>query len=925
MSLSQSFLPAQPTSFIGRSAEIASIVELLENPECRLVTLTGPGGIGKTRLAMAAAGRFLQPLPEAGPGSFFPDGVVMIPLQAVNTADNIIPATAAALGFEFYEARDQDKQLLKHIGNRRLLLLVDNLEHLPQANEVLSALLAGAPGLKLLATSREPLNLPEEWLFHVEGMPFPAADETLGDYDAVRLFIERARRARYNFSIEDEPACVGRLCRLVNGLPLAIELAAAWLKRLSCQEIVAELEGNLDILKTNMRGVPDRQRSIRAVLDYSWQLLNEEERELFMKLSVFQGGFTREAAQDIAGATLERLAALVDKSLVAAQSNGRFQLHPLHRQYGRERLAVDLDMETAVRSRHCAWFAAFMDRPYQDYWGYQGKETLQDIDAHFDDVQAAWYWAVAQGRYSDLRRFLKGFLPYWYQRWHKGVLQAYEDGLNALRRAKPSPERDLALGSLLAFLSPIDLWLGDLKLAKARAEESIAILKPLNDRRELSHAYGAYARAVCWIPDRNPEQAETLALEAAALHEETGQPEWQGLMYSMIGYLKNDIGQYEASVQWFQKDLELPRGFDDPLGEARALANLGRHALMIGRYNEAGQLLHHGLEIARVLRNKSWINEAGNRLGLVAVAEGNLELAEGIFDACLAGARDWGKPFSIAYSLINLAIVAAAKKDYKRAAALYQESARYDQEVPMIRAVSLYGLGRIAFAERKFEQAQELHQHSLQISKENDFRLQMAQNQDALGRIALAGGRLLEARDYFTVALQEAVSMAVPPIALDFIASFAELLVIEGDKQEASDLLLLVLNDPLSTFESKERARILFTKLQPGFDLKTKDTVESVQVSQDWLSTAGRLLDQIAVTGDPVTTAAGQEKLLDPLSERELELLRLVSQGKSNREIAAELVLALGTVKSHLHNIFQKLDAGSRTQAILRAQELDLL
>jgi predicted ATPase len=730
-------LPPQPTSFVGRQGEVAAIIELLEDQHCRLLTLVGPGGIGKTRLGIEVAERIVNPTAETEPISLFLDGAYLVSLQSVASVKNIIPTIAGVIGFEFYEAHSQEKQLINHIGDKQLLLILDNLEHLQDAGDPIGELLSGAPRLKLLVTSREPLNLREEWLFHVEGMPFPPSEnEAIDAYDATRLFVERARRARHNFSSDDDRACVVRLCQLVDGTPLAIELAASWLKRLSCTEIVTEIQRSLDILETDMRGVPNRHRSMRAVFDHSWQLLNREERDLFMMLSVFRGGFRREAAEQVAGASLNTLSALVDKSMLSVQSSGRYQLHELQRQYGAEQLEMTSNLETAARDRHCEHFTAFMDKPFRDYYGWGSEEQLQKIDADIDNVMAAWNWAVAQGRFGNLHKCIFGLINYWYSRWHNSIGKALNDGLTALQSAEPSRERDLTLGYVLANQSFIDLWRGHLQSAKEQAEASIAILEPLDARRELAAAFGSRASVSRWERGRDPEESKAIILEAAALFEETGQYEFQGANYAMLGGLSRDTGQFRESEQWLRRALELSRKNDDPNGNTWALAGLGRHALETGKYVEAQQLLLESLKIARLLKSTTWINEALHRLGLVAETAGDLETAEGYFRESLANSREWGKPYAIANSLIGLANVMVVRKDYLKATALYHESRRYFEGTPMLQADRLLGLGQIAFGEGEYAEARQLHKESLRICKENGYRLQKAKNDDALGRIA---------------------------------------------------------------------------------------------------------------------------------------------------------------------------------------------
>lgn len=919
----------QSTSFVGRESEVATISELLVNETCRLVSLVGPGGIGKTRLGIEVAERFVKSEANARTNTFSPSSVYLVPLQAVAATDNVLPAVANAMGFEFYEARSPERQLINYIGDRQILLILDNMEHLLDAGDLIDALLSNTPGLKLLITSREPLNLSQEWLFHVEGLSIPSlVDETSDDFDAVQLFIERARRVRYSFSTDDDQACVVRLCQLVDGMPLALELSAVWLKRLSCHEIVSEIQRSLNILKTDMRGVPDRHRSIRLVFDYSWQMLGQEERELFMKLSVFRGGFLREAAEQIAGSTLQSLSNLVDKSMVVAHRNGRYQIHELQRQYGREKLSKVPEIETAVRDRHCQYFTAFMDRPFGDYYGFGSKEMLKEIDADIDNVQVAWDWAVAGGRFRDLHHCIIGLYHYSFLRfWTQGIDKAFYDAEIALRRAESGLDRDVTLGLLLAMGSSADLWMGRPQRGKERAEESVTILEPLDAPRELAAAYVSLVWVARFDRGRDPDETIGMMLKAAEQVEESGQYGLLGFVYGTIAGFFYDIGRYRESELWDLKGLELSRSYGDPRGESGELRHLGRQALTFGQYTKAREYLKKSLRIARELEASVLITSALNLLGQVAAAMGDLALAEQYIQESLDIASEWGKSYEIAYSLICLAHVNVAKQEFEIAVDQYQEATHFLGNVRSLQAERLWGLGRLAFWKTRYAEAQQLHEESLEICRENNYRLQAVKNEDALGRVDLANSFISAATTHFRAALRESIAIGVPPMILDSLISVAELLVHEGDGAAASDLAQSVANHAASQAESRERANRLIRQIYVDVSIKNMEATGMHQDESDLRSVAASLLERLSTseTSTLSTKVTPSQTLIDPLTVRELELLRLVAEGKSNREIAAELFLALGTVKSHLHNIFQKLHAGSRTQAIVRARELDLL
>ncbi|MFN8376606.1 MAG: AAA family ATPase [Anaerolineae bacterium] len=324
-------LPTTHTSFIGRDVEYREIAQLLSNSPCRLLTLVGPGGIGKTRLALEAMRQFS-----------FPHGVYFVSLQSLTSPAFMLSTLADALGFQFYSGADPKQQLLHYVSEKSLLLVLDNLEHLLEGVTLLSDMLAAAPRIRILATSRERLNLREEWVLEVKGLQFPPTDAELNlePYSAIHLFLQHTRRANVNFTLTDaqKPAVI-RICRLIGGMPLAIELSATWVKVLSCEQIAHEIERSLDILETGARNIEPRHRSMRAVLDQSWHLLSHAERDTCRRLSVFRGSFSREAAEYVAGTSLRVLTALLDKSLLRLSENGRYDLQELVRQYAEEELA----------------------------------------------------------------------------------------------------------------------------------------------------------------------------------------------------------------------------------------------------------------------------------------------------------------------------------------------------------------------------------------------------------------------------------------------------------------------------------------------------------------------------------------------------------------------------------------------------------
>ncbi|NTU62397.1 MAG: AAA family ATPase, partial [Chloroflexi bacterium] len=345
VSVTRSFdLPIAATKLIGREIELSELSDLLSDPAQRLITLIGPGGIGKTRLALAAT-------TAAAP--IFEDGAAFVALAALDTVDLLPAAILAALGVPLEKQLDPEQQLSAYLRPRELLLVLDNVEHLLTSVDLIARLLQRAPRVTLLITSREKLALQAEQVFELAGLEYPATDTAaLGSCQAVQLFIDRAQRVQRKFQLAPEnAAAIARICRLVEGLPLAIELAASTVNVQSCAAIADDIAAGLKSLATKLRDVPERHRSMWAVCEHSWQLLSATEQNVFSQLSIFHGGFDQAAAQQVANASPEMLAALIDKSLVQRASDGRFDLHELLRQYASEKLT---DVEAVAR--HSTYF-----------------------------------------------------------------------------------------------------------------------------------------------------------------------------------------------------------------------------------------------------------------------------------------------------------------------------------------------------------------------------------------------------------------------------------------------------------------------------------------------------------------------------------------------------------------------------------------
>lgn len=390
-------LPTLATTFVGRLQELGDIGERLRDPACRVLSIVGPGGVGKTRLALRAARDSISDF----------EAVTFVPLDSLDSPDEVPTAIAGALGVPLAAGVPPLQQVTRALKGRRTLLLLDNFEHVTEAAPAVLALLDADPGVKVLITSRLRLGIEAEWLYPLEGFAFPSRPVTAQaalNYPAIELFVERARRVRPKFSPEPEQvALIARLCERLDGLPLAIELAAAWVRALPLAAIVEGVEENLDLLETSDRDAIPRHRSVRATFEQSWGLLSEAEQGLMRRLSVFKGPVSAPAASFVAGASHVVLAALVDKSLLRLGSDGRYDRHPLLLAFAAEKLAEAPGEKEAAEARHAAYYRRFLRERTDKARGPRPAPTLSEIDGELPEILAAARWARA---HSDSRHLV---------------------------------------------------------------------------------------------------------------------------------------------------------------------------------------------------------------------------------------------------------------------------------------------------------------------------------------------------------------------------------------------------------------------------------------------------------------------------------------------------------------------------------------
>jgi predicted ATPase/DNA-binding CsgD family transcriptional regulator len=577
--LAEHNLPRQTTPFVGRRSELIEIARLLDEPDTRLITILAPGGMGKTRLVLAAAEQQSRA---------FPDGVFFVGLAPLRSADAILTAIASAAGFNFYAAENPEQQLLDFLSERQMLLALDNFEHLLDGATLVNAILRAAPQVRVLATSREKLNLSGETIYALSGLDFPTWEtpEDALEYDAVRLFMQSARRVRPDFELRaDHLDYLSRICRLTAGMPLALVLAAGWVDALSLEQIAGELQQGIDILETELRDVPERQRSVRASFNYTWERLSDAERDVFIRLSVFKGGFTVEAAQAIAGANARHLRKLVDRALVQILPTGRYDIHELMRQYASGHLR-DAGEYDHMKTAHCHYYLELLREHETIIKSPRQLESLAAIYADHENIYAAWRYGVEQGEAEAIRQAAETLTTY--------VLVQSTQQIEAERLLRAARERfDVErYPRVWARVTLYHILLTHRGVLASRApvrdelERCLAIAGEHGDRAEVGQAKKLLGTENYWTNPLDPAGRQ-LIREYLAIFEALDDPFYISNAHKWLGFMFADR---QTKMAHYEDSLAVARAARLPLQVASTLSPILHLYVLQGRYPEAAQV-----------------------------------------------------------------------------------------------------------------------------------------------------------------------------------------------------------------------------------------------------------------------------------------------------------------------------------------------
>lgn len=877
-------LPVSPTPLVGRVWELANLQQLLTDETARLITLVGPGGTGKTRLALAAAAR-------CAPS--FADGALFVSLASASSADEVVSVIARTTGLREMGSALLAEQLHAYLAERALLLVLDNFEHLLPAAPQIAEILAVAPHVVVLATSRAPLRLAGEQEFPVPPLAVPTREplpplEQLEQFAAIALFVARVRALQPDFMLDAERApLVTAICRQLDGLPLAIELAVARLRLFTLAALRDRLAQPLGLLNRGPRDAPQRQQTLAATIDWSFQLLTAAEQRCFARLAVFVSGCTLSDAETVCGEPAapasDQLAALVEHSLVQRNAQGvegsRLVMLETIRAYALDRLSVS-EEQAAIRERHARTFLALAEEGLVELYGPEQLRWLQRLDAERGNFHAALTWWRAEDPNQALA-LAAALWPFWDLRGHFREGRAWLEELLPRAPAAPAAVRARALHAIGHFAS----FQGDYAVAEHALRQSLELYSELHLWARTSHVRCALGLLAWFRGDHALAEAE---LEASVAQARAADATWEtadALHY--LGHVVVDRGDDGRAERVFQESLELFQRTGDRRNIALPLKDLGLIASQRGDDATALPLYNASLASSHAIEDTWHIADTLLRLGDLARRRGDLVEAQERYSEALEGWRRMGARGGEAETLTCLGHAALEQRDLPSARRYYQESLALQpaSASPRVIASLHYSLGQVAWHTGEAAAAEDAYRTSLELNAQADYL-------PGVGDCLLG---LAELAAFGRAATRAALLLGAAASLRDLPRGFM----------------------PLADHTSVARTTRAVAELLAPAELAARSAEGRALTVEQALALARQptAVEPLPPPPQRPPASATAALLQLGLTAREAEVLLLVSDGLTDQQVATTLVVSIRTVQSHLRTIFSKLGCSTRTAA----------